>query len=104
MKRLLAVFTLTLLLGSLVLPTYAQTVSNYEFNGGWWLDGTTFVRKKLYIVNGVFQKKRPARIDKVIELGDSYIIPPFGDAHSHAFDNPANIDDVVKTNLRDGIF
>jgi imidazolonepropionase-like amidohydrolase len=104
MRRLFTIVISALLFVSLTSPINTQTGSNYEFNGGWWFDGTTFVRKKLYVVNGVFQKKRPALIDKVIELGDSYIVPPFGDAHSHAFDNPANIDDVVKTNLRDGIF
>lgn len=105
MKRLFAVATFALLFGGLsLLPTRAQASLNYEFNGGWWFDGTGFVREKLYAVNGVFQKKRPTRIDKVIELGDLYIVPPFGDAHSHAFDNPKTIDNVVETHLRDGIF
>jgi hypothetical protein len=105
MKRLFAVATLTLLFGSMsLLPTHAQVSPNYEFTGGWWFDGAGFARKKLYVVNGVFQKKRPARIDRVIELSDLYIVPPFGDAHSHAFDNPKTIGNVVETHLRDGIF
>ena len=104
MKRLLAVATLTLLLGSLSLPTCAQVSPNYELTGGWWFDGKGFVRKKLYVVNAVFRERRPARIDSVIKLGDLYIVPPFGDAHSHAFDNPKTIANVVETHLRDGIF
>ena len=105
MKRLLAVATFALLLGSLSLfQTYAQMSPHYELTGGWWFDGTRFVRKKLYVVNGVFQKERPARVDSVIKLGDFYIVPPFGDAHSHAYDNPKTIANVVETNLRDGIF
>ena len=104
MKRLLAVVTLALFLGSSALPTFAQMSSNYEFTGGWWFDGTGFVRKKLYAVDGRFQKRRPSRIDRVIELGDLYVVPPFGDAHSHAFDNPKTIANVVETHLRDGIF
>ncbi len=105
MKRLFAVAAFALLFGGLsLLPTYAQASLNYEFNGGWWFDGAGYVREKLYAVNGVFQKKRPVRIDRVIELGDLYIVPPFGDAHSHAFDNPKTIDNVVETHLRDGIF
>ena len=104
MKRLLAVNTLALLFGSLLLPTYAQVSPNYEFTGGWWFNGTGLVRKKLYVVNGVFQKRRPARVDDVIDLGDFYIVPPFGDAHSHAYDNPKTIANVVETHLRDGIF
>lgn len=85
-KSLFTAVTLTLLVACLsVLPIRAQTSSNYELDGGWWFDGTGFVRQKLYVVNGVFQKKRPAHIDNVIKLGDLYIVPPFGDAHSHAF-------------------
>lgn len=105
MKRLIAVAALALLFGSLSLPTtYAQVGPNYEFTGGWWFNGTGFVRKKLYVVNGVFRKNRPTRIDKVIELGDFYIVPPFGDAHSHAYDNPKTIENIAVTHLRDGIF
>ncbi|HEY3103174.1 MAG TPA: hypothetical protein VGJ69_06255 [Pyrinomonadaceae bacterium] len=105
MKKLLAVATFALLFGSLsLLPAYAQMRPNYEFTGGWWFEGTAFVRKKLYVVDGVFQKRRPSRIDRVIELGNLYVVPPFGDAHSHAYDNPKTIANVVETNLRDGIF
>lgn len=104
MKRLLAVNILALLFDSLLFTTYAQVSPNYEFSGGWWFNGTGFVREKLYVVNGVFQKRRPPRIDRVIDLGDSYIVPPFGDAHSHAYDNPKTIANVVETHLREGIF
>ncbi|HZE64155.1 MAG TPA: hypothetical protein VE056_09755 [Pyrinomonadaceae bacterium] len=100
MKRLLAVSTLALLFGSLFLPTYAQVSPNYEFTGVRWFNGTGFVREKLYEVNGVFQKRRPARVDDVIDLGDFYIVPPFGDAHSHAYDNPKTIANVVEGQLR----
>ncbi len=104
MKRLLAVVTSALLFGSLLLSTYAQTSPNYEITGGWWFDGKGFVRKKLYVVNGVFRERRPARIDRVVKLGDLYIVPPFGDAHSHAFENPKTIANVAETHLRNGIF
>ena len=104
MKRFLAVATLALLFGSLVLPIYAQASPNYEFTGGWWFNGAGFVRKKLYVVNGLLQERRPARVDNIINLGDLYIVPPFGDAHSHAYDNPRTITKVVETHLHDGIF
>jgi imidazolonepropionase-like amidohydrolase len=102
MKRSYALATLVLLIANLSMPVYSQTT--YEFSGGWWFNGKGFVRQKLYAVNGIFQKRRASHVDKVIELGDLYIVPPFADAHSHAFDNPKSIDDAVATNLRDGIF
>jgi hypothetical protein len=105
LKRLFTIFTLALFFGSLsLLSIRAQTSSNYELDGGWWFDGTGFVRQQLYVVHGKFQKKRPAHVDDVIKLGDLYIVPPFGDAHSHAYAYPATIAQVIQTNLRDGIF
>lgn len=103
MKTLLVTASI-LLLSSLLSPTYAQTSLNYEFTGGRWFDGTSFVRKKFYVVNELLQEKRPARVDKTVNLGDLYIVPPFGDAHSHAYDNPKTIAKVVETHLNDGIF
>ena len=104
-KILFTTVGLALLFASLsVSPIHAQSSSNLELDGGWWFDGSGFVRQKLYVVNGVFQKKRPAHVDDIIKLGDLYIVPPFADAHSHAYDNPKTIADVVQTNLRDGIF
>jgi hypothetical protein len=104
MRRLLAVAIFTLVFGSLLSPSYSQEGVNYEFAGGWWFNGTGFVRKKMYAVNGVFQERRPAHVDGVVSLGDFYVVPPFGDAHSHAYDNPKTIVNVVETHLRKGIF
>lgn len=89
-------------------PTFSQiattTTVNHELSGGWWFDGSAFVRQKFYVVNGTFTEQRPKRVDHVIELGDLYVLPAFGDAHTHAFDNPNDIQKVMATNLRDGIF
>jgi adenine deaminase len=51
-----------------------------------------------------FTERRPRRVDHVIDVGDLYVLPPFGDAHTHGFDNPNDIERVVATYLRDGIF
>jgi hypothetical protein len=70
-KNLFTAVTLTLLVACLsVSPIRAQMSSTDELDGGWWFDGTGFVRQKLYVVNGVFQKKCPAHIDDVIKLGE----------------------------------
>ena len=104
-KNLFTVVTLAFVIASFsLLPIHAQTSSNYELAGGWWFNGKEFVRQKLYVVNGVFQKKRPAHVDEVIKLDDLYIVPPFGDAHSHDFAYPNTIADVAAKNLHDGIF
>src|SRR5215510_9876062 len=77
---------------------------NYELAGGRWFDGKAFVRKHFYVTNGTFTDKQPKRVDQTIELCDMFMLPPFGDAHSHAFSNPGDIEKVVAANLKDGIF
>jgi len=82
----------------------ATESKNYELSGGQWFDGKAFVRKRLYVSNATFTEKRPKHVDQTIELGDMFVLPPFGDAHSHAFANPADIEKVVAANLKEGIF
>lgn len=85
-------------------PSSKARSKSYQLAGGWWFDGRAFARKTLYVVDGVFRKHRPAHVDTVLDLGNSYVVPPFGDAHTHAFDNPATIAETVAANLREGIF
>src|SRR5262249_12117095 len=95
-----------LLACTLARPVRAQAAGSpvYGLRGGWWFDGSGFVRKSLFVADGVFREGRTVRVDSIIDLGDQYIVPPFGDAHTHAFDNPASIGATVESNLRDGIF
>lgn len=54
-------------------------------NGAVW-DGEDFVIRDVYISNGFFVEEKPVKIDTIIEADQHYIIPPFGDYHTHAFD------------------
>ena len=56
---------------------------SYEFIGGHWFDGTTFVEKHFYSVDGLLTSERPGRVDSVIDLNGKYVVPPFGEAHNH---------------------
>lgn len=76
----------------------------YELTGGWWFDGTSFVRKHLYVIDGVFRDARPAMVDSVLDLGDAHIVPPFADAHTHLFSNPATVAAESRHYLDRGIF
>lgn len=102
--RLVALATL---MATLSVPTFSQAAAvnaNYELSGGWWFTGRAFVRKKFYVVNGTFSERRPKRVHRRIDLGDLYVVPPFGDAHTHGFDNQSDIEKVIARNIRDGIF
>jgi len=80
-------------------PLVAQGV---EYRGGLWFDGSKFVPKTMYVVEGVFRTHAPARIDSVVDLAGGYVVPPFADAHQHLID--PRIDVVIRTQLHDGIF
>jgi len=102
--RFLGLLALLTLASAGRLPAQAVRAQHYELRGGTWFDGGRFVQRSMYVVDGMFQRRRPARVDSVIDLGTAYVIPPFGDAHTHAFDNPATIASAVETHLREGVF
>lgn len=72
-----------------------------EYRGGRWFDGTRFVPRTFYVVDGTFRARRPARVDSVVDLAGGYVVPPFADAHQHLY---APIEPQVRAYLRDGIF
>ncbi len=76
----------------------------FQFNNGQWFNGKTFKRQIFYSVNGLLTKKRPAKIDRVIDLKNGYVISPFADAHCHNFDGAWNIEQQIEKYLKDGVF
>ncbi|HEY7567446.1 MAG TPA: hypothetical protein VH762_07730 [Gemmatimonadaceae bacterium] len=76
----------------------------YAFVNGNWFAGGAFNQRTFYAVNGVLQSTRPPRIDSTIDLGGGFVIPPFGDAHTHNLDGARNIDQVINAYLREGTF
>ncbi|MEL6616501.1 MAG: hypothetical protein AAFQ43_12235, partial [Bacteroidota bacterium] len=52
--------------------------------GGQWWDGAAFVpRDTTWASDGVFSASAPEAMQRVVDLGDRYIVPPYGDAHTH---------------------
>jgi len=75
-----------------------------KFINGQWFDGQGFHRRTFYAVAGKLDTKAPARVDEVIDLQNGYVLPPFGDAHTHHFDSPRAVAQQVEMYLRDGVF
>ncbi len=82
---------------------FSQT-KTYEFTNGQWFDGKTFKRQTMYSIDGMFETKKPNKIDESVDLQNGFVIPPFADAHCHHFDGAYNVDQQVKMYLTDGIF
>lgn len=81
----------------------AEPARTYAFTHGRWFDGTRFVTETVYAVDGALTRRRPPRIDRTLDLGGGFVIPPFADAHTHHFDGAATREQVAMY-LRDGVF
>lgn len=75
-----------------------------RFVHGHWFDGSSFVDRDFYVVDGTLRDTAPAGKVTTVDLHGAYIIPPFGDAHEHNFDATYNTPQVVQQYLRDGVF
>lgn len=86
--------------------TQPQAPPNTALLHGQWFNGKSFEARTIYSVNGRFTSRKPARVDRTLDLGGTWIVPPFAEAHNH------NIDGVIeersrkaiKKYLADGVF
>ena len=71
---------------------------------GQWFDGRRFRPRTFYLVNGLLQRRRPARLDSVVDLAGQWVVPAFGDAHNHALDQEWRAPETIARNLANGVF
>jgi imidazolonepropionase-like amidohydrolase len=62
----------------------AQMPPNVALINGQWFNGKSFAARTVYSVNGRFTSKKPARVDRTLDLTGTWVVPPFGEAHSHS--------------------
>lgn len=55
----------------------------YAFVGGLWYDGESFAPRTVYVVDGRLMSSAPARVDSTIDLDGRWVVPPYGEAHTH---------------------
>src|SRR5205085_1249677 len=96
-----AFFLLLMLAAPAALRAQPAPAHGVEYRGGRWFDGTRFVPRTMYVVDGTLRQRRPARIDSVVDLAGGFVVPPFSDAHQHLY---APIEPQIRAYLRDGIF
>lgn len=87
----------------LLLATSAYAHGNLKFVNGLWFNGTVFEKKTMYAVENVFRDVYDGEA-VVVDLAGKYVVPPFGDAHNHAFADGANADEQLARYLRAGVF
>lgn len=85
--------------------SYGQFSQNIELQNGYYFTGEKFIwKEKYYIEQGYFSNKAPAKVDTVIDLGGQYVVPPFGEAHTHMLSSNFEATQTVKKYLYEGIF
>jgi hypothetical protein len=82
-------------------PALAGTV---EWANGRWFDGTQFRQATFYSVDATLATRRPAVVDRTVDLGGKFVVPPFGDAHHHGIDSAQGLDDKIKAFIGAGVF
>ena len=97
------------LLPIIVMLFLASSCSNIsseviEFREGVWFDGQSFAETTFYSVDGILLNSYSGSVDSVIDLEKGFVIPPFGDAHTHNLADTSTFDEMAQEYLRDGIF
>ncbi len=77
---------------------------NLAFINGNVFDGEKFIKKNIYSVKGEITFLEPNELDSIIDVDNKYIIPPFGDAHTHNLDRVWQMSFLPKQYLAEGTF
>ncbi len=68
----------------------AQSASSqeaYRFVNGHWFDGSGFAAREVFVVVGVVREDAGEVRPQVVDLEGGYVLPGFGNAHSHGIGN-----------------
>lgn len=76
-----------------------------ELINGHWFDGKTFVKKKVWVKDGILNFKKPVGfLDTTIDLTGKYVIPPFAEAHNHNLESDYKLEERIDSYLKNGVF
>lgn len=89
--------------GPLPLPVQEEATAVVAFENGRWFDGEEFLLGTRYVAGGVFHREPPRAVAQTIDLGGQWVVPPYGDAHTHLLE-PDVIEQYVALLLRRGVF
>jgi hypothetical protein len=75
-----------------------------ELRDGQWFDGLRFVAGSRWVRGGVFIPRPSRAADSVVSLAGQWMVPPYGDAHTHSPDGMPTYDMVRSAYLTNGVF
>ena len=91
--------------GSAQAPYQASAPLSWELKNARWFDGHVLRQGNLYIDQGVFVAKRPAQVNRKMDLrGQQVLINPLGEAHNHNLQTAWGWGQYAQTYLDEGVF
>lgn len=96
--------TLLLFLSCSAPPPAPAGGISWELSGGRWYDGGGFVERDMYMIGGTLFEERPQRIDSTFDLSGGWVVPPYGDAHTHNLDGAFRLSELRRDYLDEGTF
>jgi hypothetical protein len=86
-------------------PYQASAPLSWELKNARWFDGQKLQRGNLYVENGVFVARRPAQVNRKMDLrGQQVLINPLADAHNHNLQTAWGWGRYADQYLEEGVF
>lgn len=86
-------------------PYQASEPLSWELKNARWFDGRQMQRGNLYVENGVFVAKRPAKVNRKMDMrGQQWLINPLAEAHNHNLQTAWGWRQFAQAYLDDGVF
>ena len=82
------------------LLTFSQ--SNIAIKDGFVYRDGEFLKMDFFVVDGKLSFEEPSRVDSVINIPNKYVIPPFGDAHTHNLDRQWQMSFLPQQYIKEG--
>lgn len=93
-----------LLLSCVSAPTVRGGPISWELIGGRWYEAGGFVERDMWMVGETLVEARPERVDSTLDLSGGWVVPPFGDAHTHNLDGTFQLADMREAYRDEGTF
>jgi hypothetical protein len=74
-----------------------------RYDGGRWYDGTGFAARTVWTDGDRLRHAEPGAADAVVDLDGGWVVPPYGEAHTHWLE-PGLAGTYVAEHLRAGVF
>jgi hypothetical protein len=88
-----------------VLEAHNRPPQTLAFVNGRWFTGQAFEARTVYAIDGRFSSSKPTVVDNTLDLGGTYVVARFAEAHNHNIGRREELDRAdIRKYLLDGVF